>query len=400
MALSRRRDVRFYDTIVCGAGPAGSRAAYNLAREGFRVLLIEKDRLPRYKSCGGGLTMRAVRALGLAEGDGDEFAGSADGIVERWTYGTHCCLNAARWAEVRGGDPVVAMVMRDRLDAMLTRHAADAGAEVIEGVRVFSASEDHGRAEVRTSDGRFAASYVIGADGAHSIVARSIGSGDAVKLHPAFAAELVPPNGSIHEKYSDMALYDLGCVRGGYGWAFPKREQYSVGISSMRVNAGELRRLFGFFIEKHPFLKECTTRRFKGWFVPLPRNRDAAATLRSVLVGDAAGCVDPFSGEGIPHAIRSGDLAAEFLAQRLREGAGPGLAPYRTILHRGVLKDLRVASILGAFFYAFPRLCFRAVIEDRRAVRHFAALMAGEKGYADILKTLLRSWYRIKWLKR
>jgi flavin-dependent dehydrogenase len=292
------------------------------------------------------------------------------------------------------------MVMRDRFDASLATLAARAGADLLDGVRVQAVEENDRAVVVRTSAGSFRAAYLVGADGANSTVARALNLITGVDLHPTLSAELYPNAADVDARYQKMGLYDLGVIPGGYAWAFPKSDHYSVGVSGFRSTVGKLHSRFRRFVKTHPFLGSCRVDRIQGWFIPISSNGDAAVSRRTVLIGDAAGCVDPFTGEGIAHALKGGALAAAFLGQRLREGAGPGLASFRSLLKREILNDLRIGRFLGSLFYRFPRLAFRLVLKDSRAVRHFARLMAGESDYRTILKLFLRYWYKANWLER
>ena len=177
-----------FDVIVCGAGPAGSLAARDLAREGFQVLLLEKEKLPRRKLCGGGLTLRALDLLdpptpGAKKGAGARLA--AAGVIERWVRGAHCRVDDANWTNVAGDGPVVAMAMRDRLDAFLAEEAAAAGALVRDGTRVTAVEEREEAVAVRTPADSFRSLYLVAADGAVSTVARRLNLSGRAVLHPA-----------------------------------------------------------------------------------------------------------------------------------------------------------------------------------------------------------------------
>lgn len=374
-----------FDVIVCGAGPAGCHAARLLAEDGIKVLLLEKETLPRHKPCGGGITRRALASLEVEE----------EKIVERWVVGSHCCYRDEKWIEARADGPVVAMVMREVFDAHLAHLASRSGARIIEGTRVRGVTESQSGVELFTDAGRFEADYLVAADGANSKVARCLGLTERTRLHPAISAELHPPGGVVDGKYSDMGLYDLGAVSGGYAWAFPKDSHYSVGICSPYGGRIDVRREFDRFVSNHAFLSICRQQRRRGWFLPVFHRPEQIVSLRTLLIGDAAGCVDPFTGEGISHAVTSASLAFRFLKQRLAEGAGPGLDSFRTLIGREIFRDLTIGKILGWIFYRFPRLSFRTVLADPRAIRHFTHLMAGETGYATILKLALTKWHKV-----
>ena len=154
-----------HDLIVVGAGPGGATAAYELARRGLRVALFEQKALPRYKPCGGCLSLKIDRILDL------DFRP----VVERTVRGATFTFEGLDEFHVRSERPVAYMVMRDRFDHFLAQHAQKAGAKVHEGVRVLGATESAEGVHVTTDRGVHQAQYLVGADGANGIVARAVG---------------------------------------------------------------------------------------------------------------------------------------------------------------------------------------------------------------------------------
>src|SRR5687767_11793809 len=164
------------DVAVVGAGPAGSMAALELARRGVPVALLERERLPRYKTCGGGLVERARRRLDVELGD------LVERSCERVMLGL---LPGCRQIEVRRPGGVVHMTMRAALDQRLAEAARSAGAVLVEGCAVEKLSERGDRALLDTSLGSVAARIVVAADGVNSRVARAAGWPAIAELAPA-----------------------------------------------------------------------------------------------------------------------------------------------------------------------------------------------------------------------
>src|SRR5213593_4312685 len=165
-----------FDVAVVGSGPAGSTAALSLVRQGLRVALLEKERLPRYKTCGGGLVQRGLASL----------PPDVHSVVERhYTSAELHLLDDDLHFTTRRTGGIVAMTMRERLDFVLVSCAAAAGAELRAPCRVTGLTIEDRRVRLDTDAGPLTAAFVIAADGATSDVARYAGWSDGRHLIPA-----------------------------------------------------------------------------------------------------------------------------------------------------------------------------------------------------------------------
>jgi len=285
-----------YDCIVVGGGPAGAAAAYFLSAAGRRVLLLEKERLPRYKTCGGGLSPRFLQ---------EQFPFSFEPVLftQARSLGYYYKNRAVVIPVAEGA---VSMVMRDALDAHLLAHCQ---AEVISGTAARAVRELPDRVIVETTDGRcFSAPYLVGADGANSLTARALRLRPRRTLAAALEVEArVPP--AVMARFSGQMAFLFGEIRWGYLWIFAKDDHLSVGIAALRPKPGELQQtlrrvMAGYGIDLEPAA-------LRGHPIPIYTRRERLATARALLVGDAAGLADPLSGEGIRLAVHSGRLAAQ-----------------------------------------------------------------------------------------
>lgn len=324
-----------WDAIVVGAGPAGAACAWHLANTGRRVLLLERHRFPRDKSCGDGLTPRCLALL-------DEI-----GVLARLQHHDRI----ARVRVVHRGPPQrhrdVAyddipgrydhglVVPRRELDHLIAQAAVAAGAVLAEGVQVRSLVCDEGRAVGVLADCdddargvRIGAEVVVAADGAHSRLAAGMGlGGGAGQLGFALRGycdglSSLEPNQEIHLPLTDASGDYL---LPSYGWIFPtSATSANVGVGIMgRTPLDDVRRLSDRFWQdlrtRDPrFADARLTSPLLGAplrfdFVP---ERCAAPGL--LLVGDAAGLTSPFSGEGISYGLESGRLAARTIDRALR----------------------------------------------------------------------------------
>ena len=325
------------DVVIVGAGPAGSAAAYFLAESGHDVLLIDKETFPRDKTCGDGLTPRAVKALeslGLYE----EAAGKVDGWALQWglrMYGAGVVLEMP-WPDLDEWPHHSVTATRATFDHTLVRNAQQSGAalwqgrEVIGPLWVDDAQHRVGgvRWQQKNADGDIVASgvvrapVVIAADGGSSRFAVSLGLHrlDGRPMGVAVRAYYESPRADMDMMEGFLDLYRGDELLPGYGWIFPLAGGH-VNVGWGLLNTSEHFRRTNY----RKTLDEWTLGMPAEWGIspdtmvgrprsaPLPmgHNRKPAAYKGVLLVGDAGGMVNPFNGEGISYAIEAARFAAE-----------------------------------------------------------------------------------------
>ncbi|MGB8648931.1 MAG: geranylgeranyl reductase family protein [Anaerolineae bacterium] len=368
-----------YDTVVVGAGPAGTTAAYHLARAGLKTLLVEKEKMPRYKACGGGLTRKVQKALGL------ELAPISEDRIQ--TASVACGSHRMCMAFDR---PVAWCVMRDQFDLLLARRASQAGAEVREQTPVTGITYDEKGATVSTRSDTIRARVVVGADGVNGIVRRSADFSPYHWLAAAIEAELQAPPADI-EKWHGVLHMDLGAIQWGYGWIFPKAEHLSVGVGTlMRPHRPvNLRAELTRYMQSEPSLGNAREIFTRGHRLPLGGYPGRYHASNAVLVGDAAGLVDPLTAEGIYYSIRSGQIAAEVIEQAFRSESFD-LAPHTTQINREINSDFRFALLLMQFLYRAPRLAYYIFKWSKRTQSTLSETINGEIGYRQSVLSWLR----------
>ncbi|SDN66779.1 geranylgeranyl reductase family [Klenkia soli] len=339
------------DVVVVGAGPAGSSAAYWLARAGLDVLVLEKSHFPREKVCGDGLTPRGVAALAAMDVDVAD-----DGWVRH------------RGLRVHGGGQVVEVdwprlarwpsggLIRTRadLDAQLARHAVAAGAEVRFGVTVAEPLlDDAGRVcGVRAADGEeFRSTLVISAEGLSGRLAKALGLNRRTDVPLGVAVRQYLPTTRSHDPYLDISfdLTDHGPdaeSMPGYGWFFGMGDgTANVGFGLLDTRyAGDddTRTVYRRWLRSLPASwgidPDAPGTPLRGAGLPTSLSRRPAYTRGLLLVGDSAGTVNPFNGEGISYAMETGRTGAGVVLAALAKPAGPAreaeLRRYPEILRR------------------------------------------------------------------
>ena len=354
-----------YDAIVVGAGPAGSYAAYLLAKRGVAVALLDRSSFPREKPCGGALSRKA---LDLVEID------LSPVIHGRVTGAWLAHGERAVFYDTRG--VAAAMTVRTELDAFLIEHAVGAGATFLPRTNLLDVETRDGDVRVTTSRGGLAGRVLLAADGVASAVRRRVFGGDVVECAPAVEA-LVYARPEALARFRDRVLLDLAGMPRGYGWIFGKRDHLNVGVYSI-CRAGGIRGHLAAFLARHPPLAGCERIRYLGHPIPVANRARRFERGPVWLLGDAAGLAECVLGEGIYFALKSAALAARaFLA--------PAARTYTRLLEDEVLPELAAAERLARACYAHQRFLFERIARSRYASRLFLGVVTGEVGYRECL---------------
>jgi geranylgeranyl reductase family protein len=316
-----------YDVAIVGAGPAGSTAAYRLASSGASVLLLDKATFPRDKPCGGGVTGRAARLLPFS------IDPVVEDVVERMDCGLRYRYRFSRHARA----PLAYMTQRRRLDHFLLQKAAEAGAELGEGVT----------ADARELDAR----VVIGADGCNGSSAKQLGLADGIVHGVALEA-----NYPHEPRFAGAMLLEIAVIRGGYGWIFPKGDHVNVGVGGNEEEAPRLRRELRRMCEAYGIDPDAA-QDLRGYRLPLRLPGTQLARGRTAVIGDAAGLVDPFSGDGMYEAFLSARLVAE-AALEVLGGRAETLDAYQAAVERRIAPLTRAGWGAKRAFERFPRATY------------------------------------------
>jgi geranylgeranyl reductase family protein len=324
--------VKRFDALVVGGGPAGSTTAWRLADAGASVLLVDKSRFPRDKPCGGGLTMRAVRRCPV---DPSPVVEEEVDLVElRFRYQRAVVRSAKR--------PVVWMTQRRRLDAFLLDAAREKGVEVREGTTVDPTKPP--------------ADVVVGADGANGIVARTFELGNGIVRGVAYEGNIrygdVPP-----KRYARRAVIELAGIPGGYGWVFPKGDHVNVGVGAWEREGPRIRDHLRRVCEAHG-IDPARLEQLRGHRLPLRRPGTKIAADRVLLVGDAAGLIDPVSGDGMYECFVSSRLAARAILDLLA-GRATTLEPYERAVDDALMPLHNASWKLKQALDRWPRASWR-----------------------------------------
>lgn len=375
-----------HDVAIVGAGPAGARAAYALARRGARVAIFD-DSHPREKACGGGVTGRAVSLV----------ADSIDlGTLSSTSIRSARFLMAEPQERGRPGDASVplsagalAVVSRTAFDQALLDAAVRSGA-ALHRSRVTNVAVDRAGVRIYTRHGTHHAGLLIGADGANSLVRRRVAAPfrrDQLSIATGYFAR-----GAT----SSEIVIELTRNPPGYIWSFPRPDHLAIGICAQATagwTANKLRERTAHWIRSTGLADGAPLLPYS-WPIPSLSARDFEALTtagpRWCLVGDAAGLVDPITREGIFFAIASGDWAAEAFSVSPAAGA----RAYSERIADEAAKELSRAARFKAGFFrpAFVSLLMAALRESEAIRSVMADLVAGEQSYRSLKWRLLKTF--------
>ena len=358
---------------MVGAGPAGSTTAREAASRGASVILLDRATFPRDKPCGGGVTIRCANLLPF----------SIEPVVEDVITGARLKIRGGR-EQVRDAEqPLTYMTQRRHLDAFLVEQAQAAGAEFRDGEPVTEVRAHPDRTyTVGTRSVEILTRVVIGADGANGVVGNRLGYEAAASAAVALEGNHVYPDG-VPDRWKHRVALHFGRYPGGYGWVFPKGDHVNVGVGGWKHAMGpRLREHLDAFCRTYGFEMD-RLEQLRGHHLPMQRRGMVMAAQGSAVVGDAAGLVDPLSGEGIYAALASGTAIGPVIEDYLA-GRVSSLREYQAVLERGLMREVDASTALMDIFHAWPDPFVWMLGHSGRFWQGGVDLLRGDATYEDL----------------
>jgi len=363
------------DVVVVGAGPAGSMLAYHLAKAGLDVVLLDKARFPRGKTCGGGVNARTQKLIPF------DFSP----VIEQTITGISFTCKFEEPFTRRSPEPLMFTVRREHFDEFLARRAEEAGARFFDHTPFLSLEQKDGFMEVETAAGLCSAAYVVGADGSQSVVARKTGLMQDPNYMLAVHSEA--PTSMIPDWEPDVIHLDWGSLKRSYAYMFPKKYFLSLGAGGVNIPAAKIKNYQRAFLATRARKEKTLPFGAAGFMIPLRKKRSPIEKGRCILIGDAAGLADPFSGEGILSAVRSAQVSASALPEALKNNRD-SLNNYQEMIDRELMPELECARFFRELFNLRPFYYHRKIASQDRWWNAMAKILRGEKTFLDVKKKL------------
>ncbi|RCS28265.1 geranylgeranyl reductase family protein [Polaribacter sp. WD7] len=372
--------MKVFEVAIIGSGPAGASAAIKLAEKGIATVIIEKETLPRYKTCGGGFAYRGRREMpfSVEEAVETEFF-RVDAFFKK--AGIHVFSERKQ--------PIISMVMRDDFDNFLVNKAKEKGITLLENHKLQNITFDND-ITLHTSKGDIKTKFVIAADGALSTTAKLAGWKETRLLIPALEYE-VKVSSEDFERLSKSVRLDFDAIPMGYGWSFPKKNHLSIGLASFRKVKVDFKQLYREYLTETLGIKNVLSEQMHGFQIPVSPRTNGFVKKNIFLVGDAAGFADPLTAEGISNAIFSGIMAAESIIEgNLDEKESAKI--YNNKLETSLIPELKTGLKLSKLFYENEKIRnFLIKKYGDRICEGMTQILMGERTYPkDVTKHIKR----------
>ena len=393
-----------YDLVIVGAGPSGTTCAYQLKDSGLKIAIIDKEVFPRDKICGDVLSADVMNQLIMIDSsvaDGfDQMTAKQPSRGIRFVAPSFELLDIPFTLPKNGGSPSFIAKRFDFDNYLFNQIKDQPNIDIYQGVKIDDIINSNGRVIIKSKDQVFHAKMIAGSDGANSVVSRKLANSKIERKHHMAGLRRYYKNVSGMHVDSHIELHFYEETLPGYLWIFalPNGEaNVGLGIRSDVVSKKKinLKELLDDMIANHPNLKDRfvnaepleTT---KGFGLPSGSKKRVISGDKFLLLGDAASLIDPFTGEGIGNAIRSGRVAADHVLDAFKQNRFDAQfnKAYDKEIYRRMWNELRISRFLQKL-ERFPKL-FSYIIRRANSNASLRQLMTSMLDNIDIRNELTK----------
>ncbi len=366
-----------FDVVIIGGGLSGSSTALNLAKKGYSVLVIEKEKVQGFRPCAGGMASSMQKFLPLDINDAIE--SKIKKVEFRWKASDNVI------ADLTGESPFW-IIKREKFDQLLIDESLNNGVRIIRPVLVDKIIKKNDKWEITCNNKRkYISEFLVIADGSQSKWAGYFKLGPK---KPKFANTISLRLKGLGDIPQDAVRFEFGFIKYGFAWAFPLKESLNIGLGTF-INNGILEnqtinnqviRSFGC----DDFSYKTINKKLRIWNGLHPINGD-----KILAVGDAASLCDPFLAEGIRPSLISSFYAAECIDHCI-SGKVENLNLYTKKINNNWGKSMAWGRRIAQVFYRFPRTGYQLGVKRKTAPKRIAQILSGEMSYEDIAKRVIK----------
>ncbi len=378
--------------IIVGGGPAGLYLAFKLAKAGVDVLILEKDKWPRYKACGGALSEKSMHILSK------ENIYLNNNLINSEINNFNFRFNFKESFAINYQGKAIKLTNRKEFDDYLKNKAVELGAKFKDQTEVKYISQSNKKIFLYTNETEYSADIIVGADGANSITTKNFNfhSNYFIKNRGAALEAEIFTNDINYLKNNEIII-DFGQIPDGYAWIFPKNNQLSIGLGSLKFNKIKLKQKLYNYLKQLKIDYNKSNIFIKGHLLPTYSKRlDIKRSGENfLLVGDAAYLADAFIGEGIYFALLSAEIAAKIIIKHINNN-NYSLKNYELELQKNMLNELEYAEKLALLFYNQTHLVQKVLRLRPDLLKEFIDAVQGKSSYSELfnLFNLLKLIFR------
>jgi geranylgeranyl reductase family protein len=401
-----------FDLIIVGAGPAGFACAYQLRKNNLKIAIIDQATFPRDKICGDALSADVVNQLYRMDDSlgkhFESFHEKIDSHGVRFVSPNHAVLDI-NYQNPNHGNAAGYISKRMDFDNFLFQKIQnEPNIQIFQGEKVIDINTDEAGIQLKTNERKLTAQMVVGADGAHSIVNKKLGHIKLEKDHYCAGIRQYYTGVSGFHADDHIELHFYNELLPGYFWIFPlPNGEANVGLGMLSSEVSkrkvDLKKSLQDLIETKPDLRE----RFKnatklekpqGFGLPIGSKKRPLSGDRFLLLGDAASLIDPFTGEGIGNALRSGRIAADYITKAFekQDFTAGLLKKYDKMIYQKMWNELRISRRMQKLL-KYPKL-FNFVVKKANHNSSVRTLLTSMLDNVDLKRELVKPGFYFKLL--